>query len=289
MAVAGVTEMSNYITIGNAISATVAPAFVKGTCMTALMHVEDLPFGASTKKLPLDGSLTAAAVAESTAAAIDTNGELTQTSVTATPGKVFVSSGLSVEAQDLLGASLADLGTKAGNAIARYVDADALALLGGFSTVVVSSSVLTIDDLMLGQYNIYNSNCPDQNVMLAAVLPPKQLYNIKKELVQGGASNWQNPERLAVLNGLPQTNCFVGSIPGLANVYSTTGHATTGGDTISGIFHPKWALAGVFAPAPVTWVTKRGAEGFYVEVATYFLYDVLEYNDLAGVELNADT
>jgi hypothetical protein len=50
-----------------------------------------------------------------------------------------------------------------------------------------------------------------------------------------------------------------------------------------------WAFAGFFAPAPVTWVKEKGGEGFYTEYATYYFYDVLEWNDLCGVKLLSDT
>lgn len=289
MPVSNITEVSNAVTIGNALSKIASPALVKSTCMLNLIYVEDLPQGTNVKKFVKQGSLTAASLAESTALTIDANGELTDSSVSATAAKVAVSSGLSIEGETFTGMSLARLGEAAGNAIARFVDNDAIGMFDGFSTVVTSSNVLTVDDLMLGQFNIYNSECPNKEVALQAVLHPKALYNIKKELIQSGASAWNNPGMLSVLQGRPQRNCYVGSIPGLCDVYSTTGQATTGGDTIDGIFHPMWALAGIFAPAPVTWVTKVGAGGGYTEVFTYFLYDIIEWNDLAGVELDNDT
>jgi hypothetical protein len=285
MPVANITEVSNAITIGNALSAIASPALVKATCMINLMYTEDLPAGAPTKKFVKKGSLTAASLVESTAAAVDANGEYTESSITATPAKVFVMSGLSVEAETFTHLNLPQLAEEAGTAIARYVDNDALTMFSGFSTGVSSTSVLTVDDMMLGQFNIYNSEVPNKDVQLQAVLHPKALYNIRKELVQSGATAWASPNMLSVLQGKPQANCYVGSIPGIADVYSTTGQGTSGGNTYDAIFHPMWALAGVFAPAPVTWIQRQGAGGFFTEVATYFLYDIIEWNDLAGVNL----
>jgi hypothetical protein len=269
-AVSNITEFSNSITIGNALSAIMSPALVKATCMMNLMTTEGLPQG-------------------STALAPDSNGELTDSSITATIAKIAVVSGVSVEEQAFGNISLDRIAAEQGNAIARYVDNDALSLFSGFATAVTSASLMTIDDIMLGQYNIFNSECPNKEVPLACVLHPRAYYAVKKEIIQSGASAWSNQNYLEILNGTPQSNCFVGSIPGLAQFYTTTGAGTSGGDTYSAIFHPMWALAGAFAPAPVTWFKDKGAEGFYTEVASYYFYDVIEWNDLCGVGLLSDT
>lgn len=288
-AVANITEQGNLVTIGNALSAYLSPAFVKSTCAMNLIHVEGLPVGAGTKKFIKKGSLTSASLAESTALAPDANGELNDTSVTSTIAKIAVVSGVSVEATDLVGLTLDRIAEEHGAAIGRGVDNDILSLASGLSVSVTSTSVFTIDDAMLGQFSIYNSETPNKEVMLQCILNPKAHYNVKKEMIQSGASAWQNQTFLEVLQSTPKQNCYVGSIPGLADFYATTGFGTSGGDTYSMIFHPMWAFAGCFAPAPVTWIKQKGAEGFYTEVATYFLYDVLELNDLAGVGLLSDT
>lgn len=288
-AVVNITEYGNAVTIGNALAAVMAPAFVKSNCAMNLIYTEGLPVGANTKKFIKRGSLTAAPLAESTALAPDANGELTDTSVTATIAKAAVVSGLSVEAEQFTNITLDRLAEEHGAAIGRYVDNDLLGLASGLSVSVTSASVGTVDDLMLAQFNIYNSETPNKEVMLQAILNPKYHYNIKKEMIQAGASAWANQTFLEVLQTTPKQNCYVGSIPGLADFYATTGFGTSGGDTYSMIFHPMWCFAGCFAPAPVTWIKPKGAEGFYTEVATYFMYDVLEWNDAAGVGLLSDT
>lgn len=288
-AVANITEFSNSITIGNALSKVASPALVKATCMMNLMYTEDLPAGTMTVKFVKKGSLTGATLAESTALAPDANGELTDASVSATIAKCAVVSGLSVEGETFGNISLDRLGEEQGAAIGRFVDNDAISLFTGLSVTVTAATVLTLDDIMLGQFNIYNSNCPNQEVMLQCVLHPKAHYNIKKELIQSGATVWQNPNFLGLLNSTPKPNCYVGTLPGICDVYATTGQQTSGGDSADGIFHPMWCFAGAFAPAPVTWVRQKGAEGFYTEVASYYFYDVLEWNDACGVQLLSDT
>lgn len=289
MAVANITEFSNSVTIGNALSKVASPALVKSTCMMNLIYTENLPVGTMTVKFVKNGSLTAATLAESTALAPDANGELTDSSVSATIAKCAVVSGVSVEGESFGNITLDRVGDEQGAAIGRFVDNDGLSLFSGLSTAVTSLTVLTLDDIMLGQFNIYNSNCPNQEVQLQCVLHPKAHYNIKKELIQSGATAWQNPAFVELLQSKPQRNCYVGSLPGIADFYATTGQGTSGGDTIDAIFHPMWCFAGAFAPAPVTWVRAKGAEGFYTEVASYYFYDVLEWNDACGVGLNSDT
>jgi hypothetical protein len=287
-AVTAITELANSVNVTDVLAAGISPALVKSNCMMALIHTEDLPKGTLTAKLTKRGSLTAATLAEATAMAIDTNGELTDTAVSATIAKCAVSSGVSVEQSQFGNMSLDRIAQEHGSAIARFVDNDALSLFGGLATAVTSASVMTIDDVMLGQYSIFASECPDKTVPLKCVLSHRGYYNIKKELIQSGASVWTNSSFLSVLNGAPQNNCYVGSLSNI-DFYATSGHATSGGDTIQGIFHPMWCFAGFFAPAPVSWIKQKGAEGFYTEVASYFFFDVLEWNDLAGVKLLSDT
>jgi hypothetical protein len=87
----------------------------------------------------------------------------------------------------------------------------------------------------------------------------------------------------------PQANCYVGSIPGLADFYATSGHATGGGDSTAAIFHPMWTFVGAFDSAPQFVINMIGAGGLYKEVVGYFFYDVFELNDGCGCALKSDT
>jgi hypothetical protein len=99
-----------------------------------------------------------------------------------------------------------------------------------------------------------------------------------------------NPNMLQILQGLPSVGGFVGSIPGLADFYMSSGFATSGGDDLQMLIHPQWCLAGIFdAAGPQMIPTMKGSEGFYLELASYYLYDVVEWNDLAGVCIKSDT
>jgi hypothetical protein len=288
MGVANVTELGNSVNVTDVLAAGISPALVKANCMMALIYTEGLPKGTLTSKLRKRGSLTAASLAESTALAPDANGELTDTSVSATIAKCAVVSAISVEQSEFGNIDAGRISQEHGSAIGRFVDNDALSLFSGLATVVTSTSVMTLDDVMLGQFNIFNSECPDKNVPLKAVLSHRGYYNIKKEIIQSSAAVWSNQSYLDILGGAPQNNCYVGSTLNV-DFYATSGHATGGGDSTQAIFHPMWAFAGFFAPAPQTWVKQKGAEGFYTEIASYYFYDVLEWNDLCGVALKSDT
>jgi hypothetical protein len=288
MAVANITEYSNAITYPKVLSDLMAPAFVKSTFMLNHVHVEDLPTLSQVVQFQKEGSLTGASLAESTALAINSNGELTRASVDATVAKAAVSSGLSVEALRFSNIDLGTIATRQAEAIARYVDNQILALFSGLSTTVTSAAGMTIDDIMLGQYNVYNSECPNKEVPLTCVLGWKGLYNIKKELIQSGASVWTNPGFLTVLQGTPQANGLQGSLPGI-NVFATSGLASGGGDNYQAIFHPMWTFAGVFDAAPHLVTLMRPSEGLYQEAVSYYFWACVEWNDLGGVFLKSDT
>lgn len=290
MGVANLSELSNSVIVGNLLSAIGSPALVKGTVGMNLMYTEDLPVGTNVKKFVKYGSLTGALLAESTALAPDANGELTDSSVTATAAKCTVVSGLTVEGESFGNIDIPRIANEQFSAIARYVDTDFLSMASGLATSVTAATVLTVDDIMQGQFNIFNSNCPNQEVPLAVVIGPRAGYNIKKDIIQSGGSAWSNPAMLSVFNGSGiQPNGRLGSIPGVGDIYQTTGFATGGGDDTQMIIHPMWCLAGMFAAAPVTWIKQKGAEGFYTEVASYYFYDIIEWNDLCGCALKSDT
>jgi hypothetical protein len=219
----------------------------------------------------------------------DANGELTDSSVSATIAKCAVVSAISVEQQQFGNIDASRIAREQGSAIARFVDNDLLSLFSGFTQTVTAASTLTINDVLLAQFAIYNSECPNKEVPLKVVLSHRGHLNIKQEITQSGAALWTNGSELSILGGAPQANCYVGSLGRSLDFYSTSGHATTGGDTIQGVFHPMWALAGFFAPSPVTWAENEGRGGFFTALATYYFYDVIEWNDAAGVQLRSDT
>jgi len=290
-AVANITEVGNSITVGNVVASIVAPPFVKAAVGLNSLQREGLPGKgqSAVKKWPRDGSLTSATLAESVAMPIDANGEFTQTSATTTAAKIAVMSGLSLEQDKFGNLDIAKMAEAAAAAHGRYVSNDIISQATGFSQSVICSSIITIDDLFLALFALQNSNCPDQDVLPHFICSPRTGINIKREQYQSGAAAYTHPAMLEILNGMPTDTGYLGTIPGLCQVYQTTGHQTTGGDDRMPFVHPLWALCGIFDNSPELWITKKGAEGFYTEIGSPYFYDVTEYNDLAGVEVRADT
>lgn len=288
-AVSNITEFSNTISYPKVLSDLMAPAFVKATCMMNLMHVEDLPIMSMVKQFRKNGSLTAATLAESTALAVNSNGELTRTAVDATAAKCAVSSGLSVEALRFSDLDVTTIADAQANAIARFVDNDALSLAGGFSTSVTAAAGLTVNDVLLAQYSIYAAECPNKEVPLAVVIGHRAHLNIKQQLTESGASAWTSQQLISILQTTPQANCFVGALGPSLNFYATSGFGTSSGDNQQMVIHPQWAIAGMFDSAPRLIANMKGSEGLYQEAVSYFFYDVLEWNDAAGVLLNSDS
>jgi hypothetical protein len=288
-AVSFVTELGNIVTPTDVISDVLGPALVKKVTMMNLMHVEDIPTGTPVKKFRKDGALTepSATTAESNAVALATGGELSQTSVSATAAKMAISSALSVEEQEWGSVTLADIALKQADAIARGVDTTALSRTSGFSQTVTSSAGLALEDIYLAGYTIDNNEVPDLEVQKAVVISRKARHNLQIQSLQTGASAFVNSQFLSILNDRPRPNNLVASIPGY-DIYATSGFATSGGDNLQLVLHPKYGLAGMFAPRPVTWVVNKGTEGLYSESVTYWFFAIVEWYDQACVTLASD-
>lgn len=290
-AVSNATELSNAAIPGKILAPIVSPAFVKSTVMLNLMMASDLPGQGKGNVVGFvrKGYLTAAVVAEATAAAFGSGGELTDTVVDATAAKAVVVSGPSLENQRFGTQPLSRFIEDQASAIARYIDDDALSLASGLSVSVTASSIATIDDLFECQFSILNSNCPNQEVLPAWVPNARGYITVKKEIHQTGATAYQSAFQMSLAGGMPKPNGYCGEIPGVCTVWRTSGHATSGGDTVTPFIHPMWCL-GIAADAlPGVLVGQKISEGFYTEVGSYLFYDVLEVNDLAGVKYLFDT
>lgn len=290
--VSNVTEVANSVTIGNVLSSISSPAFVKAAVGLNSLYRENLPGKgqSAVKKFTKEGSLTVTnPQGESDSLAIGSGGEYTETSVSATAAKCAIVSGLSVEADKFGNVDINKLVTKAGEAVGRAVSNDVISMGSGFSQGVTCSSIATLADLYTAQFTIFNGNCPNQEVLPHFICNPRSGMAIKSELSSSGASAFTNPQMLEVLMGLPSTGGYLGTIPGLCEVYQTTGFSATGGDDQQPFMHPMWALAGIFDSAPETWIAKKGSEGFYTEAATMYFYDIVEWNDAAGINFRSDT
>lgn len=281
------TELSNFVTIGNAVSTLMSPAFKEASIMLNLCHTENFPDNTNVIKFRKSGSLTAEALAESTAYSYSASSELTDTSVSATAAKVVAASKVTVEALRFGtgSANMERIAQEQGRAIARMYDDDVIALFDNFATTQTATSVLTVDDMITAQYKVYNGNVPVGK--LAAVLEYKGAHEIRKEIQSTGGTPWSNMSMLEILNGTPQPNGYVGSVAGM-DVYQTTGMPTGGGDDYALVFNPQWTFAAGLGGAFSTNVWYDPVSFLYV-VSSFMFYNVVEWNDTAGCSLLSDT
>lgn len=289
--VANVTELGNTVQ-GALLSSIVSPAFVKEAVGLNSLARDNMPGKGqgNVKKVVKEGSITVTNPhAESEPLAIGSNGEYTETSVNLTAAKACVVTGISLE-QERFGTLTEDkLMELASQAVGRAVSNDIIGLAAGFSNGVTASAHLTIADLYTALFTMQNTNLPDLATLPHFIGSHRAVNKIKGEMASTGATPYVNPGLLDILVNLPATGGYMGTIPGLCEVYQTSGHATTGGDDQMPFMHPTLALAGMFDSAPTFWMSKKGSEGFYTEIAAAYFYDAAEINDGAGVNVRADT
>lgn len=282
------TEQGNFITIGNEISAAIAPAFVNASIGMNLVYNEQLQGQAISKKFQKSGSLVAETLAESTAYTFSASSELTDSSVTCTATKGVIITKVTVEAEEFAG-SASDrnrVAVEQGRALARLYDTTLLALSSGLSTGITATTILTVNDLLDAQYTIFNAKCPPGR--LAFIGDYKGVKELGKEVIATTASAFANPNFLGLV-GAPAANNYKGSFADM-EIYQTSGLPTSGGDDVAMLFHPSYAFCGVTKGEFRTVVSPlKASEGFWTEVASYFFYDIKEWNDAAGCKVLSDT
>ena len=139
-----------------------------------------------TAKFPRWPALTAASVAETADLA---NTEIATTSVTATVGEVGIMTTITdaLTEDDIL-AGVGDYGRQLGLALADKQDADAAALLSGFSnTTGVTSGGLTVATILSAIAALAARDVPGPYV---GVLHPTQAFQLQKEIAASTASIW---------------------------------------------------------------------------------------------------
>lgn len=277
------TEFSNYITIGNAVSALIGPYFKDATIAANLVSAENFPANTNAIKFRKNGVLVAETLAEVTAYTPSASSEFTETSVTVTAEKKAVSSEISAEAQRFAGADTSRIAAEQGAAFAALFDAEFKALFAGFSVSDATRTATTLDvDALLGaQYAVLSSKVPAGG-NLVAVLSYKQVKEVKGDIINSAASAWGSDIMLDLLGGAPKANNFVGSLAGM-DIYQTGGlPVASATDDIGLVFHPRLAFCAGLGGEFSTLVVPKGTEGFYTEVSSHAFWKIAEYYDLAG-------
>ena len=231
--------------------------------------------------VPIYSAVSAAAVAEAT--------DLSNTAVNPTEATFTASEhGVMTTLTDL-GASTAsrnvaaDIGKLFGNAIAKRMDQDIIALFDGFSTVVgTNSAAWTAAKSFEAAAELRNQNLPVNECNL--VIHPYIAYDLKAN----ATNSFVNPADARLQNNVMGTG-FVGSIAGM-NVYDSSNIDTLGGvtgDYLFAAFHP--SAIGLEMKQDLKIETQRDASLRGTEIVATAVWGEGEIHDAYGVECVADS
>ena len=175
---------------------------------------------------------------------------------------------------------VADLGRLFGEAIAKKIDQDLLALFSGFSTVVGSNST-TFSAALLAQAiaKLRGNAVPSDE--LACVVHPYIAYDLKSALT----NTYANPNAGIIQNDAMRTG-YVGTLFGVP-VFESSNIADSTGDSVGGVFH-RMAL-GLAMIGDIGIETQRRASYLGDDVIGFCHYAVGELYDGYGVALSADS
>lgn len=177
---------------------------------------------------------------------------------------------------------VADLGRLFGEAIAKKMDQDLLALFGGFATGVGGASTAMSASLVAQAVARLRANSVPSDA-LACVVHPFVAYDLKKDLT----NTFANPNAGIIQNEAMQTG-YVGTLFGVP-VFESANIADTGtaGDYVGAVFH-RDAL-GIAMVNDISIETQRRASFLGDDIVASAHYGVGELYDLYGVKITADS
>jgi N4-gp56 family major capsid protein len=235
--------------------------------------------GGKSVEVPIYAAVSAAAVSE---ASDLSNTAINPSSVTITASEVGVMTTLTDLARNSAPRNVAaDIGRLFGEAIAKKMDQDLLALFDGFSTAVgTDSAALSAATVFNAASTLRAAGLPVNETYL--VLHPKVAYDLKSGLTNTFAGLDTDLSNEALRNG------FIGQIAGV-KIFETGNMENTGtaGDYKGGMFH-KDAL-GLAMMQDIKIETQRDASLRADEIVATAVYGVGELHDSYGVEVIADS
>jgi len=275
---------STTTTLNDLLPSIVAEAmFVAGeqSIMRGLVKTYTLaPGQGKTVTVPIYPTQSAAAVTE--------GDEVSNTAVSTSGATLTVSTaGIRTLVTDLAVASgasnvVADLGRLFGEAIARKIDTDLMALFSGFSGTVGAANVaLSAATIAQAAAKLRAAGVPAQD--LACVVNPYVAYDLKANLT----NTFANPNA-GVAQNEAMASGYVGSLFGIP-VYESSLIADNGtaGDYVGGVFH-KQAL-GLAMIGDINIETQRRASFLGTDVVASAHYGVGELYDGYGIGVVADS
>jgi N4-gp56 family major capsid protein len=235
--------------------------------------------GGKSVEVPIYAAVAAAAVNEATDLS---NTAINPSSVTITASEVGVMTTLTDLARNSAPRNVAaDIGRLFGEAIAKKMDQDLIALFDGFSTAVgTDSAALSPATVFNAASTLRAAGLPVNETYL--VLHPKVAFDLKSGLTNTFAGLDTELSNEALRNG------FIGQIAGI-KIFETGNMSDTGttGDYKGGMFH-KDALA-LAMMQDIKIETQRDASLRADEIVATAVYGVGELHDSYGIEVIADS
>ena len=250
--------------------------------MRGLVKNYTIAGGGKSVEVPIYAAVSAAAVSE---AADLSNTAVNPSSVTITASEVGIMTTLTDLARNSASRNVAsDIGRLFGEAIAKKIDVDLIALFDGFSKIVGGADVaFSAAKLFEAVAELRNLAVPSSD--LACVVHPYIAYDMKS-----GVSNTFGAGSGATtdIGNEAMRSGFVGTVAGVP-VYESANISNTGttGDYKGAVFH-KDAL-GLAMMQDLKLETQRDASLRADEIVATAVYGVAELNDTYGVELMMDS
>jgi len=222
------------------------------------------------------------------AAAVTEGDEVSNTAVS-TDGVTLTVSTIAIRTlvTDLARASAAsnvvvDMGRLFGEAIAKKIDQDLLALFSGFSTGVGGASTAMSASLVAQAVARLRANAVPGDA-LACVLHPYIAYDLKKDLT----NTFANPNA-GIIQNEAMSQGYVGMLFGVP-VFESSNIADTGtaGDYVGAVFH-RDAL-GLALVGDISIESQRRASFLGDDIVASAHYGVGELYDTYGVKITADS
>jgi hypothetical protein len=171
----------------------------------------------------------------------------------------------------------ADIGRLFGEAIAKKIDTDLIALFDGFSTSIGGAGTeLTIDNIFKAVATLRQANVP---MPYYGVFNPKVIYNVKKSLT----NTFVNPNAGDLQNEAMRTG-FIGTIAGVQIFESSNVDGTTDTDNCKGGIFSQDAL-GLAMMQDLKIESQRDASLRADEIVATAVYGVGELHDSYGIEM----
>ncbi len=231
-------------------------------------------------EVPIYAVVSAAGVNEATDLS---NTAINPSSVTITASEIGIMTTLTDLGRNAASRNVAaDIGKLFGEAIAKKIDVDLIALFDGFSKIVGGADVaFSAAKLFEATAELRNLGVPTQD--LACVVHPFIAYDLKGALT----NTFANPNPSDVANEAMNTG-FVGRVAGVP-VYESSNISNTGttGDYKGALFHRD--AMGLAMMQDLKIETQRDASLRADEIVATAVYGVSELHDTYGVELMMDS